>query len=85
MLQGERTRAKDEGEEGVGEMEREGRGSRRERRGRGPGRAVIVLERDLVRVGDESGATVAGAGVPLFEAEELQLGLDLVHKARHFG
>ena len=51
MLQGERTRAKDEGEEGVGEMEREGRGSRRERRGRGPGRAVIVLERDF-RPGD---------------------------------
>lgn len=44
------------------------------------GSLVNVLAIHVDGVGDEGGATMTAAGVALLKAEELQLGLDLVHK-----
>lgn len=51
----------------------------------GDGRLVDVLAVDVDGVGDEGRAPVAGAGVALLEAEELELGLDAFDEVGHCG
>lgn len=52
---------------------------------RGVGSLVDVLAVDVDGVADEGRAAVAVARVPLLEAEQLDLGLDLGDEARHLG
>lgn len=51
----------------------------------GVGSLVDVFSVDVDGVADEGGTAVAVARVTLLEAEELDLGLDLLDEARHLG